>query len=104
MSPEVSVADDPASGRYVIEAGGTRAGFLTYKLSDGRIALNHAEIDPASEGTGLGSQLVTYALQDARARGLEVLPHCPFVRHYIEHHDEFQNLVPEAVRGRFGLQ
>jgi predicted GNAT family acetyltransferase len=103
MRPEVSVADDPGSERYVIEARGTRAGFLSYTLQDGRISLNHAEIDPASEGGGLGSQLVAYALRDARSRGLEVLPHCPFVRHYIEQHDEFRDLVPEAVRGRFGL-
>jgi uncharacterized protein len=103
MSPQVSITDQPDAERYVIEADGARAGFLTYKLHDGRIALNHAEIDSAQEGGGLGSQLVAYALTDARARGLEVLPHCPFVRHYIEHHNEFRDLVPEAVRGRFGL-
>ncbi len=103
MSPQISIADDRDAERYVIEADGAPAGFLTYKLNDGRIALNHAEIDPAQEGGGLGSQLVEYALEDARVRGLEVLPYCPFVRHYIEDHDEFRDLVPEAVRGRFGL-
>jgi predicted GNAT family acetyltransferase len=103
MGPEISVTDDPATHRYVIHAGGARAGFLTYTLKGGRIALNHAEIDPTMEGAGLGSQLAAYALADARSRGLEVLPHCPFVRAYIEQHEEFRDLVPEAVRGRLGL-
>jgi predicted GNAT family acetyltransferase len=103
VSPQISIADQPDTERYVIEADGAPVGHLTYTLTDGRIALNHVGIDPAWEGGGLGSQLAAYALQDARARGLEVLPHCPFVRHYIEHHDEFRVLVPAAVRGRFGL-
>ncbi|MFD5436489.1 GNAT family N-acetyltransferase [Kitasatospora sp. NPDC127067] len=43
------------------------------------------------------------ALDDARARGLHVLPYCPFIRGWIRKHPEYADLVPEASRARLGL-
>lgn len=101
---EIAIADEPAEARYVIDADGARAGFLSYRLQDGQISLLHAEIDPAVEGRGLGGQLTAFALDDARARDLSVLPVCPFVKAYIEHHpDDYLELVPPPDRARFGL-
>jgi predicted GNAT family acetyltransferase len=101
--PMINLADDPATHRYVIDADGRRAGFLSYRLDGEQMALVHTEIDPAVQRHGLGSQLVAYALEDARERGLAVLPHCPFVRHYMLEHPELRDLVPSASRPRFGL-
>jgi hypothetical protein len=103
VSPEISVTDDSAADRYVIDADGRRVGFLTYDLRPGQIALLHAEIDPAIERRGLGSKLVAHALADARARGLEVLPYCPFVRAYMAEHAEYRDLIPAQGRSRFGF-
>lgn len=103
VSPEVIIADDPAAHRYVIDADGSRVGFLSYRLDSDEIALLHAEIQPAVERRGLGSKLVAFALDDARARGLAVMPYCPFVRGYIERHPEYRDLVPEAGRAQFRL-
>ena len=55
------------------------------------------------EGQGLGGRSIPFALDDARERGLEVLPFCPFVRDYMEHHPEYIELVPEKLRARFEL-
>lgn len=100
---EVVVTDQPSSDRYVIDVDGTRAGLLTYELELEQISLMHAEIDPTMEGRGFGSKLIAFALEDARERGLAVLPFCPFVRSYIKRHAEYLELVPEASRGRLGL-
>ncbi|MEO6857199.1 MAG: GNAT family N-acetyltransferase [Solirubrobacteraceae bacterium] len=101
--PDVAITDHPEAARYVIEIDGEQAGLLLYRLEDGRITFTHAEIDPAHEGQGLGSKLSAYALDDARSRGLSVLPRCPFVQSYLQRHREYVDLVPEAVRARFGL-
>ena len=45
----------------------------------GVITFTHTEVDDAYEGQGLGGTLARYALDDARARGLEVRPLCPFI-------------------------
>jgi predicted GNAT family acetyltransferase len=50
-----------------------------------------------------GDEVVGFAADDARSRGLAVLPFCPFVNGYIERHREYADLVPEPYRERFGL-
>lgn len=100
---EVAIADVPEQGRYVLELDGVPAGMIAYRLAGDRISLMHAEVDPPRRERGLASRMVSFALHDARARGLEVLPYCPFVRGYIARHDEYLDLVPGAERARFGL-
>jgi predicted GNAT family acetyltransferase len=63
----------------------------------------HTEVDDVFEGQGVGSALVREALEDARRKGFEVLPFCPFVNGYIEKHREYLDLVPEFRREAFGL-
>lgn len=99
----IEVADHPDKERYEIRVSGELAGFAQYRQRPGGLAFVHTEIDDRFEGQGLGSRLVSFALDDARARGVAVLPFCPFVRSYIERHSEYLDLVPEAKRGDFGL-
>ncbi len=70
-------------------------------MDRGRIAFVHAEIYEPYEGMGLGSQLAHEALDDARVRGLMVMPLCPFIADFIERHlDEYRDLVaPEMHTG-----
>jgi uncharacterized protein len=89
----IAVADNPAASRYEITDDGEVVGFVTYRLSPGVISFLHAEVNPAREGRGLGTQLVREALDDARARGLAVRPVCPFVAHFVTHHAGYADLV-----------
>lgn len=93
MSSRITVADRPLSNRYEITVDGDLAGFLVYRLAPDLITFVHTEIDPEREGEGLGGHLVQYALDDARARGLEVQPVCPFVASFISAHAEYADLV-----------
>jgi len=103
VAEQIEVADAPDRERYEISVDGEVVGFTTYKLRPGLIALIHTEVDERVQGHGLADRLIRFALEDARARNLEVLPFCPFARAFIERHREFETLVPEAYRGRFGL-
>ena len=75
-------------------------GEAAYRRRNGRIALIHTEVDEALEGRGLGSRLVTAALDDARDQGLEVVPLCPFVASFIDRHPEYQDIVAADYRER----
>lgn len=104
VEEKVEVHDNPFEGRYEIRLDGRTAGFTAYKSKPNLIAFLHTEIDPSLEGRGLGSTLVGSALDDARERGLEVLPFCPFVNEFIHRHrDDYVGLVPAAYRWQFGL-
>ena len=85
--------DSPGELRYLLLVGNRQAGVLRYGRKDGRLVLHHTEVDQSVEGHGLGSRLVAGVLDDVRARGLEIVPLCPFVRKYLERHPEHADLV-----------
>lgn len=102
---QLAVIDNSGAERYEIQLDGepAPAGFLRYRLQPGLIELVHTEIDEEFEGRGLGSRLISFALNDARQRGLAVLPSCPFVNDYIRRHRQYVDLVPEGRRKDFEL-
>jgi predicted GNAT family acetyltransferase len=97
------VTDRPERGRFEITIGDALAGFADYHRVGGALDFTHTEIDDAYEGQGLGSVLIRTALNTVRERGSEVLPHCPFVKRFIQRHDEYVDLVPTTRRREFGL-
>ncbi|MBE9375246.1 N-acetyltransferase [Saccharopolyspora sp. HNM0983] len=101
--PPTEVVDAPEQHRFEVRTGDEVAGFTEYRLQRGAIAFIHTEIDPRFEGRGLGSTLVRGALDEARRRGLAVLPYCPFVRSFIDGHREYLDLVPEDKHTYFRL-
>jgi uncharacterized protein len=90
---EVRVVDNPAARRYELWVGETLAGRIIYRPRTDSLALVHTSVEEAFEGRGLGGRLVAAALDDARARGLKVVPICPFVRSYLERHPGYGDLV-----------
>jgi uncharacterized protein len=96
--------DNPSQGRYEIYDDDELAGFSSYRLTHNQIAFTHTEISPAFARKNLARQLVADALQDARRRGLAVLPFCPYVRRFIARDaEQYLDLVPANQRERFGL-
>ena len=100
-APEVT--DNPAASRYELHVNGELAGIIAYRLHDATISLQHTEIEPAFQGAHLAGHLARFALDDARERGLAVLPFCPYVSSWIKKHPEYAGLVPQDRRPGFGL-
>ncbi len=98
MAADVEVTDNEAESRYEAWVGGERAGMLTYRRGRGRISLVHTEVDDRFAGRGIGTRLAVTALDAARAAGLAILPICPLVADYIDHHPEYQELVAPGYR------
>lgn len=100
---QVVVQEAPDKHRFEILTDGQLAGFTVYRAAGDRYTFVHTEIDDAFSGRGLASVLIQRTLDEMRARGLAVLPQCPFVRRYISRHQEYLDLVPAADRARFDL-
>jgi predicted GNAT family acetyltransferase len=93
MDDEITVSDVVDRSRYEARVDGKLAGFVEYQLEPGRILFLHTETEDGFEGKGVGSRLASGALDDARKRGLVVVPLCPFVAGYIERHPDYGDLV-----------
>ena len=98
-----TVRDNPEARRFEISVDWRLAGFAQYRLAGDRITFTHTEVDDEFEGQGLARVLVTHALDDARGRGLGVLPVCPYVRRFISRNPDYLDLVPVGARERFAL-
>lgn len=97
----LDVIDNPKLSRYEVRVDDELAGFAQYRVQGDRITIFHAEVDPAHEGKGVGSQLAKSALADVRERGLELIPSCPFISGYVRRHaDLYLDLVAAPLRER----
>jgi uncharacterized protein len=90
----VDFARDDPNHRYTGSVEDRIAAFTEFTPAAELVVFTHTESDPAFEGQGVASQLVRWALDDVRARGLQVVPLCPFVKAFIaRHRDEYGDLV-----------
>jgi len=100
----ITVRDNPDRHRYEVLSDGEPVGHLAYEVDGDRMTLTHTEVDPKFGGQGLGRRLVVAALDGAAARGLAVVPVCPYVRRVIARDAErYLHLVAEDARESLGL-
>lgn len=78
---------------YEVTVDGAHAGLAAFRERPGVVVFTHTEIDDAYEGQGVGSELARAALDDVRARGLKVVPLCPFIKAWIDRHPDYEELV-----------
>jgi predicted GNAT family acetyltransferase len=97
------VRDHPEASRYEIYVAGQVAGFTRYVRHGDVADFVHTQIAEEFGGHGLASRLIHAALDDARRRGWQVVPYCPFVRAFMAKHPEYRDLVPATERVRFDL-
>jgi predicted GNAT family acetyltransferase len=99
--PQPEVRDDPATIRFEVLVEGRRVGYLRYRPLPDQIDLIHTEVLPQHED--YEGVLIAGALARAREEDLAVIPHCPFVRDYLERHPDWLDLVPFESRAQLGL-
>ena len=100
----IDIHDNIDEERYELADDGLLAAIAEYRRNDQVIAFTHTETRAGHEGKGVAQKLVEFALAEARAQGLAVLPYCPYVRKVIaENPSEYLDLVPADQRATFEL-
>jgi uncharacterized protein len=90
---KISVTDNPSELRYELHVDGSSPARSATAADPTRSSSSTPTSSRDHEGHGLGSRLVRGALDDLRARGLALVPLCPFVADYIGRHPEYADLV-----------
>ncbi|WP_066657745.1 MULTISPECIES: GNAT family N-acetyltransferase [unclassified Sphingomonas] len=91
-----AIRDNAERHRFEVVVDGHLAR-AEYAVSGDVITFTHTIVPPALEGRGIASRLIRHALSEARARGLRVVPQCPFVAAYIRKHPEWADLLVEPL-------
>jgi predicted GNAT family acetyltransferase len=97
------IQENPEQSRYELVVDGSVAGVVEYVEKEDHVELTHTEVDPSHEGEGLGSQLARAVLDSLRNDNRAMIPSCPFIRSYLQRHQEYVGLVPADRRAEFDL-
>jgi predicted GNAT family acetyltransferase len=96
------VRDNPEARRYELEVDGQVA-VMTYNLNPPQLMITETLVPEALEGRGLASRLAAAVVADVRARGLVLLPVCPYLAGWLQKHPEHADIVHPTYRGILGI-
>jgi uncharacterized protein len=99
-TPEITVRDNAESRTYDALIGDQVVGTIVYERSGSRLVFRHTIVEPAFRGRGIGTALVTKALDDVRARGRTLTVYCEFVAQFIATHPGYADLIDPEHPGR----
>ncbi|WP_421729726.1 GNAT family N-acetyltransferase [Brevundimonas sp.] len=97
-----AIRDNADAHRYELDIDGKQA-VVTYNLSGQNLMITETLVPQALEGQGIASRLTKHVLEDAKARGLLILPVCPFFSSYLQKHPEHAEAVHPTYRGILGI-
>ncbi|MBI1362223.1 MAG: N-acetyltransferase [Alphaproteobacteria bacterium] len=95
----ISREGDARGGRYVSVVDGHRSEmtFVWARRAGVKLMIvGHTGVPKALSGRGVGLALVARAVEDARAEGFRIVPHCSFVRVMLQRHKDWQDVAADA--------
>lgn len=89
---DLKVTNNESESRFEARIGEDVA-VAEYDIDGDTITFTHTEVPEKFEGQGVASTLIRSALDDARKRGLKVVPQCQYVASWIERHADYSDLI-----------
>lgn len=88
--------DQANGGRYVARIPGKPEAEMTFsKAGEKILIIDHTGVPDQLGGLGVGKAPVEYMVHDVRARGLKIIPLCPFTNATIRKHPEWQDILKD---------
>lgn len=81
------------TGSFYIQENGKEVAEIVYKKEEGKLIIEHTEVDEFFRGKNIGFELVEKAVGFARAEQLKVVPVCKFAKKIIERHEQFRDVL-----------
>lgn len=94
--PVITREDTPTGGRYVARIAGKPDAEMTFsKAGKSILIIDHTGVPMVLGGMGVGKALVEHMVMDVRARGLKIIPLCPFTKATLQKHKEWQDILKD---------
>ncbi|AMC93780.1 GNAT family acetyltransferase [Erysipelothrix larvae] len=78
--------------RIVLFDDAREIGEITWIEGEGVITIDHTFVNPDYRGQGLAKDLLDASVEMARAKGLKIIPQCPYVKREFEKSDEYKDV------------
>lgn len=79
----MAVSNNSNANRYELSLDGQLA-FADYRLEGDRLAVTHVETPVELRGRGVAAELMKGIVEDAKKRGLTIVPICPYAQVYLK--------------------
>lgn len=79
------VTDNKELQRYEMKVGDAVA-IADYHMNGDRIAITHVEVPEELRGGGIAAQLMAGVVDNAKSRGLTIVPICSYAVSYLRRH------------------
>ncbi|MEX0344138.1 MAG: GNAT family N-acetyltransferase [Rhizobiaceae bacterium] len=91
---DVLLKETATKGRYYVRGDGNSDAELTFsKAGSGLIIIDHTEVPDAFRGKGVGARLIQRVVEDARERGVKIIPLCPFANSQFHRHPQWADVL-----------
>lgn len=92
MDYNILEKETETKGSFYLEDEGQVLAEMTYSIAGTElIIIDHTEVNEVLRGKGAGVQLVAYAVEFERKKGIKMLPLCPFTKATLQRHPEWKD-------------
>ena len=85
--------EDNNKGLFYLEQDGEQVAEMVYVIQDGKMVIEHTEVDESLRGKNVGYQLVENGVEYAREKHLKVVPFCSFAKKIIDRTESFHDVL-----------
>lgn len=90
---DVDIRHDPKRQAFVASLNGSEANLQYRQTDETTLDYRSTFVPEEHREQGIGERIVMEALDYARENGYQVIPSCPFVRHVLEEHSEYDDVI-----------
>jgi len=98
----MDIHDNTDAHRFELEIEGQTA-VAIYNLSGRNLMITEVLVPSPLEGRGVAGRLMRHVVAEARARGLLILPVCPYASAWLRKHPDHADVVHPTWRAILGV-
>jgi len=90
-TPQIS--HEPERKQYTLTLDGSEIGYAKYTDTPTQRVFTHTVVQPEFGGRGFATNLIDFAVADARSDDRRIVGECPMVAHWLTKHPELADYV-----------
>lgn len=87
----LDIVNNTQASRFEAKVG-DKVAMVQYSIADENIIFTHTEVPVEFKGHGIANKMAKVALDWAVSEGYKIQPVCPFIKSYVQRHEEYHSM------------